>query len=506
MRLLLLLPLCCTLALGGNERLIRSCSKADIQSAVDSARPGDTIYVPPGFCSFSSLEQGVSFVPFELAIIGDGPYSTIIESNHVDTSNRAIFWLGSGGDGRHKMRISGFTFSGTPSSKGIIQLNGRFNFRIDHNKFTPNQKFLEAWGQEYYGEVGAYGVLVDHNALSSTGSMGMNINGRTSNTWADGNYWRWGKLDGAFAEENYVDGTSGTGSFVSLHNGGRAVVRHNTMLTAMVTAHGADSDARAGGGHEIYHNRWNGGTFRLRGGSSVIWGNSITSAVGGDLMVYRVCYDRGWTAANVRNQSRCDGSQVIDGNLAIPGPNSAEMGEGTHTGANNAAALTDNAAAYSTDEWLDHWIYNDTDGSRCKVTANTGTEVTCTLTGGTENDWDTGDEYHITNGWPCSDQPGRGPNWAVEPVYQWDNIGSFSLYELLYSSTCANSVELPAPTGYIVSGRDFYNGTAKPDYVPAAYPHPFNRIPVRSDFSNGELQSGGMKVGRFGRAYRGVTR
>jgi len=68
---------------------------------------------------------------------------------------------------------------------------------------------------------------------------------------------------------------------------------------------------------------------------------------------------------------------------------------GTHTGANNAATLTDSGGTWTTDEFVGYTIYNTTDGSQGLITANTGTTITATLEGGTDNDWDTSDAYLI---------------------------------------------------------------------------------------------------------------
>ena len=40
-------------------------------------------------------------------------------------------------------------------------------------------------------------------------------------------------------------------------------------------------------------------------------------------------------------------------------------------------------------------LSNTTDSSACTITANTETTVTCTLAGGTDNDWDASDAYTI---------------------------------------------------------------------------------------------------------------
>lgn len=69
---------------------------------------------------------------------------------------------------------------------------------------------------------------------------------------------------------------------------------------------------------------------------------------------------------------------------------------GTHTGSANAATLTDSAADFVVDNLIGLTIDNDTDGSSCTITDNDATTVTCTLTGGTDNDWDASDEYTVT--------------------------------------------------------------------------------------------------------------
>lgn len=71
---------------------------------------------------------------------------------------------------------------------------------------------------------------------------------------------------------------------------------------------------------------------------------------------------------------------------------------GTHTGADNASVLTDSSKSFTTNEFVGNTIRNVTDGSSATITANTATTVTGTLSGGTDNDYDAGDEYIITSG------------------------------------------------------------------------------------------------------------
>jgi hypothetical protein len=68
---------------------------------------------------------------------------------------------------------------------------------------------------------------------------------------------------------------------------------------------------------------------------------------------------------------------------------------GRHDGLANAAALTDTTKAWVVDELVGMQVFNSADGSSGIITANTATVVTATLAGGTDSDFDIGDEYEI---------------------------------------------------------------------------------------------------------------
>jgi len=63
-----------------------------------------------------------------------------------------------------------------------------------------------------------------------------------------------------------------------------------------------------------------------------------------------------------------------------------------------AAFLTDSAAVFTASEFVGYIIKNVTDGSQALITANTSTTITGVLFGGTNNDWDSGDTYLISQG------------------------------------------------------------------------------------------------------------
>jgi hypothetical protein len=73
------------------------------------------------------------------------------------------------------------------------------------------------------------------------------------------------------------------------------------------------------------------------------------------------------------------------------------LDDGTHTGSDGASVLTDSTKSWTTNEFVGKKIVNVTDQSSGSITANTATTITATLSGGTENDWDTGDEYRVAN-------------------------------------------------------------------------------------------------------------
>ena len=68
---------------------------------------------------------------------------------------------------------------------------------------------------------------------------------------------------------------------------------------------------------------------------------------------------------------------------------------GRHTGANNAAILTDSTQSWTAKALIGYQVFNSLDGSSGFITDNTANTVTATLAGGTDNDWDTADEYEI---------------------------------------------------------------------------------------------------------------
>lgn len=71
------------------------------------------------------------------------------------------------------------------------------------------------------------------------------------------------------------------------------------------------------------------------------------------------------------------------------------VNSGTHTATNHATIMTDTAAFFTASKLIGLTIVNVTDGSTGIIIANTTTTVTAVLTGGTADQWTTGDVYNI---------------------------------------------------------------------------------------------------------------
>ena len=71
---------------------------------------------------------------------------------------------------------------------------------------------------------------------------------------------------------------------------------------------------------------------------------------------------------------------------------------GEHDAADNNTVMTDSGASFIVDDLIGETIYNTTDGSSGTITDNTAITVTATLSGGTDNSWQTAgdDDYSIT--------------------------------------------------------------------------------------------------------------
>jgi hypothetical protein len=168
----------------------KSCSLADVQSAVNSASPGDIVSLPAGSSKWSG---SLKIEKTNITLQGSGIGSTIITAG-----SKAITLSG---ESANNLRITGIELNncsqcihatGTGTPRQAIK-----NFRIDHSKFTNDNVVLETVG-------GATGVF-DHCEFVNT--YGARLYG--SNDASVKPPYKLGTSDAVFFEDNKITITPG---------------------------------------------------------------------------------------------------------------------------------------------------------------------------------------------------------------------------------------------------------------------------------------------------------
>ena len=113
-------------------------------------------------------------------------------------------------------------------------------------------------------------------------------------------------------------------------------------------------------------------------------------------------------------------SGVINGLLK---PVGVLVPSGVQDGGDDQAIMTDGGIDIGASALVGMTVYNVTDESSCTITANAATTITCTLAGGTGNDWDDGDVWQV----------GPGPSQSGSMFY----VGA------------AGTIRHPATLGYV---------------------------------------------------------
>ncbi len=485
-----------------------SLAQADVQAAVDLCTPsvGDVVIMPAGEATWSSRTSDgpgsyYGITAFSIELRGAGSGLTIIHDQAQATQQSGLIAI------YNDTILRGFTViqDDTLYSASVVGGATSQNFRLT----DVTVENIHRWGFHFAGNSsGPIAVgLIDHCTLVATDNdpapsyqlirvRGCDQNFPPSEN-SDPTSYKFspglGGADAVFIEDCHFSQTLDGDAAIETYLGAKVVVRYCTFRNFYVGVHGNDSGIRSGHTIEVYENTmvfdqdtYNGYLY-LRGGGALVW-NNTGSATG-------VNPDFNFAIALQSYRSRGDGSDPefpynmgqLDGSNPNDGNTPAANGSGTHTGGNGAASLTDStkSALWTTNEMLGPWVggtgflqayyvWNRTTGAGGRVTANTSTNVTVTLSGGTRQTWNTGDEYVITNGYPGLDQPGRvGPTvfngvyseQTLEPVRSWGNVftysgsphaGAFAAY-VDYMGPEYTALYQPDSGVMLVENRDFYN-------------------------------------------------
>jgi hypothetical protein len=309
----------CYFTISANANVIQaaSCSQADVQSAINFAQDGDTVFVPAGECTWNS---SVSIQNKTITLIGAGSANGGTKIVYGG-SNHSLLEIDPGSK-TGKVDIAGFWFyGGHPEywSGTAISFWGPKawkNILIHHNTFENNKQWT------IVGYAGAQGVIYQNIFKGS--AHGIIFYGDGADDWETPLVL--GNADFFFVEDNNFDwddwyGVTGT-ACMDMNSGGRVVFRHNTIKYGFWETHDrARSGLVSANAYEIYNNTFWTNTTKWKGldisaGTGVVWGNNFNG--GGT-------FETDWTipigamdykSFDPRSLSLCDGTDPVDQNVS----------------------------------------------------------------------------------------------------------------------------------------------------------------------------------------------
>jgi len=319
-----LLSIVCACAEGATINAA-NCSQSTVQQAINSASTGDTVSVPAGSCTWSTL---VTIAGKNITLAGAGVDQTTITSSTLNTN---VIRIGTGSDSGNSSRITGFTLKG-----GYVVTDGD-GWRVDHMKIDSNQlgtlgEGVWAWGLRPgvpYGPTG----LVDNNTFIDTRVL---VFGFPDVAEHEGSLWvsplGLGDPHAVYIEDNTFTLHLQPDS-LDCNYGGRLVYRHNVWTNSSIDLH-SNQGWRGCRRWEVYNSTGqltSGGYFTpvfFRGGTGVIFNNTITGA----WTETGISFDNVRSFDNRAPLGQCNGSSFADGNQLPNGwPCRDQIGHATDT-------------------------------------------------------------------------------------------------------------------------------------------------------------------------------
>lgn len=381
-----------------------SASQTDVSDCITAATAGDTINIPAGTVSWTSLSinkavtlAGAGIGLTNIALMGAEDSIIVTNQTQKIRFTAISFSTSYFGTGNHPMLITGTW----PPSAPVI---------FDHNFLvTETHTFMHTdlpggiiWSENTMSGDHNTGPMTVKDTTNSHGSWTSNPTMGTADTTGLYNH---------YFENNTVTGMS-NGIF-DCDDGCRIVVRYNNLTHGMFNSHGRDTSTYGMRQFELYENTYSNG-------------DQFGDTTGCNPPFYDQCIVNIPQAIWIRG-----GTGVIFNNAFTFGPGNF----GTKP------VVRINGRAYG--------------------------QPTLTTIGKT----------CATIAYPEANQPGQsyvGGVRVTDPIYFWDNTGSWSLAEIddFGWNDCSN----PWST-FFQWGRDAINpaltgGSAKPGYTAYTYPHP----------------------------------
>ena len=465
-----------------------------------------------------------------LAFTGDTATSCGVGNTCITISNQNALQVNS--SNTSFVRLSGVTVIAGAATPSLIQLQSthlQVGFRMDHvHVIVP----ATLNGPVIINANLGYG-LIDHmlydDAITATScSASPNCGPGTpiifGGIFSTHGYTDWtdptnfGTNQSIIVEDSQANfSESGAEGFWDGYYGCKPTIRHSIITgNQMGGGHGTDSGGYRGClGAEMYNNTiTNNNTprevlFNTRSGSYLFHDNIVggsTTYAGIDLQFYRIlqciaaeagqwgCAGAGlnWTpisATTTNNLAYFNTLNAPDWQAlhsyaagAVIGPLTGNAGQGSGTGGfnfeNQGAACV---SAASNPTWTQTvGNANGVADGTCTDWVNVGGGTTPSAAPGTADGFLTANpdtvcssgscgRFFDSNGgvYPFRDQPGTIHDQVIYGNYQWNNTATGSC-----TSACYTMATDPATTSIIVSGRDFFNGSAPAGYTPYTYPDP----------------------------------
>jgi MYXO-CTERM domain-containing protein len=435
-----------------------SCELDVVQQAVNSAQDGDVVQVPAGSCTWDSA-LSVDAQDRNVTILGAGIDVTILQV-------RRGFADVTGGGGK-TWRITGLTVETAYVEEELTALwigGTSTAWRVDHIKFVatsaphPPLQHIRVSGETF--------GLIDHCLMAGEAARAVVVDGDNWDTWRKPH--EWGTVEAVFIEDNEfrvepVNETVANGT-TDCQRGGRLVFRHNTVHNQLVGNHGFDSGQHASClSMEVYGNEhfirtdtaaswpWLG---QVRGGKTLWFDNTfevdpyefppsesgvwLSDAIA--LRVYRAeGSPYGWHPCDgtpLKLCSNIDASwEPNDGWWPLTCTTDADCTAEQHMGQDDAVCM-----------------WQVCSGNRMMLCDPANGDTDCAGQG-------TCTEYldGPGDGTPCFQQPGRGTDNALVPVYEWNNSCVGAQPDACPGGLGSGNVHFGVNVPQLVENVDYFN-------------------------------------------------